>query len=534
MYLWRQAKQEGSDTGMKKILPYFLLLLMIVSFASVNVYAEDEIVYKTVEADRFPKTYTKTVAEEYAASGALRSVKALRSSPAKSNEVLFAERIVEGWQNFAEEIDVSGLGIDFELAKNIYPRVFYENPRLYYVVGDFGYLDNSGKTFIYPRYIDSLYVDPYADDPVIDRTKIPEVYETLAAIDEETENILFHINGNMSDFDKVMTVHDYIALNYEYDGTYTVYDTSMMVNKSGVCQAYVLTMKLIMDRLGIDCTFVSSAAMNHAWNLVKIDGEWYHMDCTWDDPRPNVYAQVCHTYALLSTDCIENLPNAHSGFDLGDAVADSYLYDNADWHEAVNALVYSYGEQYRISGTSLVTVSGRTIMTRLDGGDNRWNISQRYFYSNACYAGIAEYNGKIYFNTDKAIWSYDTETEETRLEYNVPYICGLFINKNTLNYGVYSFDTNSIVQGGSFDLGDVRFGETYIENGNTVTKVCTENGAEVNIFQAKKNNGKLTDFRGLQITENGIATASFPKNGAVKLFFWEGNFKPYKDALDFN
>ena len=212
---------------MKKNIALFLLFLIIVSFASVSVYAEDEIIYKTVEVSRLPKTYTRTVAEEYAAPAGLRGTKALRASSTPSNEAIFAERIVTGWENLAESINVFDLRIDYYPAtetidstyESIYERVFYENPRLYYVVAGFGFSYNSRNNkiiSIYPQYNESIYIDPNANEPEIDYNKVTE---TLAAIDEETENILLHINGNMSDFDKVMTVHDYIALNYEYDGT---------------------------------------------------------------------------------------------------------------------------------------------------------------------------------------------------------------------------------------------------------------------------------------------------------------------------
>ena len=39
-----------------------------------------------------------------------------------------------------------------------------------------------------------------------------------------------------------------------------------------------------MTRMGVDTSFAISTSMDHMWNVVKIDGNWYHVDTTWDDP----------------------------------------------------------------------------------------------------------------------------------------------------------------------------------------------------------------------------------------------------------
>jgi len=59
-----------------------------------------------------------------------------------------------------------------------------------------------------------------------------------------------------------------------------------LVLGKGVCEAYSEAMKLIMDKLGIECTIVTgeSQDQNHAWNIIKIDNEFYQLDVTWNDP----------------------------------------------------------------------------------------------------------------------------------------------------------------------------------------------------------------------------------------------------------
>jgi len=104
---------------------------------------------------------------------------------------------------------------------------------------------------------------------------------------------------SMSERDKVKAVHDWICTNIEYDhdnylnGTIPVssYRThGAITTGKAVCQGYAELFEDFMDALGIDCIIVSGRADNgkvvdgHAWNQVKVDGKWYNIDVTWDDP----------------------------------------------------------------------------------------------------------------------------------------------------------------------------------------------------------------------------------------------------------
>ena len=68
---------------------------------------------------------------------------------------------------------------------------------------------------------------------------------------------------------------------------------SILYGEGGVCQAYTLLTQLMLEALNIESRFVSGIATakemtdGHAWNLVKVDGEWYHLDVTWNDPLPD-------------------------------------------------------------------------------------------------------------------------------------------------------------------------------------------------------------------------------------------------------
>lgn len=97
------------------------------------------------------------------------------------------------------------------------------------------------------------------------------------------------------DNDKIRVVHDYLVGQTDYDSTlskeniYNIYGA--LINKCTVCEGYARAFKYFMDDLGIPCVMVCGTAVNsdnvseaHAWNYVKLNGKWYAMDVTWDDP----------------------------------------------------------------------------------------------------------------------------------------------------------------------------------------------------------------------------------------------------------
>ena len=91
------------------------------------------------------------------------------------------------------------------------------------------------------------------------------------------------IRPGMSEYDKAIALHDWLVLNAEYDLNYKYYyEYGVLLKGRGVCNSYALAYDLLGKRAGLKCHYIRSKT--HAWNVVRIDGKWYHLDCTWDDP----------------------------------------------------------------------------------------------------------------------------------------------------------------------------------------------------------------------------------------------------------
>lgn len=140
------------------------------------------------------------------------------------------------------------------------------------------------------------------------------------------------IKKNMSDLDKVKAIHDYLVLNVAYDyknslkGTvpldsYEIYGS--LINKKAVCDGYSKLMQVLLKKVGISSTIVVGTANgeNHSWNLVELNGKYYHLDATWDDPAPDKKGVVNYKYFLLTDKQMKkdhrwienNYPTATSG-----------------------------------------------------------------------------------------------------------------------------------------------------------------------------------------------------------------------------
>ncbi|MCM1182934.1 MAG: hypothetical protein NC337_06145 [Roseburia sp.] len=121
-------------------------------------------------------------------------------------------------------------------------------------------------------------------------------YQYLSTIEEEiyTDTAvaqLFPQFNTGSTYDKVLAVHDYICntVSYSYETIEeeadfrSAYDA--LYYNTTVCTGYALLFQKFMDYMGIPCYVASGTVdgVGHAWNLVNIDGQWYHLDCTNDD-----------------------------------------------------------------------------------------------------------------------------------------------------------------------------------------------------------------------------------------------------------
>ena len=161
--------------------------------------------------------------------------------------------------------------------------------------------------------------------------------EEITKINKEVDNLINKLitSDLTEDYDKIKTIHDYIINNTKYDlenkdenKSYIAYGP--LFNHLATCNGYTDLMGIFLTKMGYDNYKVATTiekdenTEGHVWNAVKINGEWLHLDLTWDDPvSSDGKDYLYHKYFLIDT---EELITADANITSEDHVFDKTIY----------------------------------------------------------------------------------------------------------------------------------------------------------------------------------------------------------------
>ena len=143
-------------------------------------------------------------------------------------------------------------------------------------------------------------------------------------INSEVDRIIEeNYNSELPLYDNLKNIHDYIINNTKYDVNYKENKKLETFNAYGVlkehlatCNGYSDLMAIILSKLNINNYKIAynpidtSKEEGHVWNALYIDGEWKHIDLTWDDPVGDGRDYLYHKYFLVNT---EEMKEADTG-----------------------------------------------------------------------------------------------------------------------------------------------------------------------------------------------------------------------------
>lgn len=319
------------------------------------------------------------------------------------------------FKNIAFGIDK---GVNLDYATQLYTDVINDFDQFFYVATSFGYSQYFGKiTEVRPCY-------------VVSKSNLPAAKATFEAGMQKAKSL---VDDTMNDVQKAVVLHDYIINHSLYaDDELDIAHSAwgFFYNGHIVCAGLALVYSYMLRAVGVECDYIFSNQMHHAWNAVKIDGTWYYADLTYDgqtldNSNPEPDGMVMHRWFLKSEDYFygekglahqENMSFDYPNDGTNNRRPNGNKFDNYFWDNigtnilAINGYFYYLEPNYN---------AGYSKIVRRDKNGNQSYLTSGSFYSsqgsismagggyvvtnNYMYGLLTYHEGKLIISTNNAI-----------------------------------------------------------------------------------------------------------------------------------
>lgn len=170
-----------------------------------------------------------------------------------------------------------------EFTDHVFPMFYSDYPEYFWVMnGGYGYTYQSDNTVseVQPSYAFGA----------------SNLSAAKTAFESKVSTLLSGISG--SDYDKAKVLHDRLIDAVTYTSSTNDQNAyGALVEGKAVCNGYARAYQHLLQKAGIPAWYVRGSSINpntgnpeeHAWNLVKLDGQWYYTDVTWDDQKNDTF-----------------------------------------------------------------------------------------------------------------------------------------------------------------------------------------------------------------------------------------------------
>ena len=318
------------------------------------------------------------------------------------------EAIRQAYEQRIEKLDLGPYNLTIDELHDLFFELYNGGELPWYASRSYRYFYSGNQaTAIEPQFL---------DETVYNRA----VYEQKVA-----DILAKTVKPGMSHLQIALAIHDYLCAYGVYDETYTLYQGyELLVGGTAVCQGYAEAYMDLLQRAGLECILIESTPMDHCWNLVKLDGNWYHIDSTWDDPITDVEGRTQHDNFLLSDGGIAQAGSkGHNSWET-DIRCPSTTYDTAWWSDVTSSIWYESADTcyLRRSDSNIHTILRRNettgteeVLYTFDAGYVDIGGGPLHYY----HYGLTLYEGRLYFNSMDTVWSTDLAGGDLRVEYSM-------------------------------------------------------------------------------------------------------------------
>lgn len=373
----------------KALLSSFAILLALCAFIVFPVCAEEEFVDESdIISIEYQAPYDSTeVFEDYFDAEELKA------------------RIRAAVLNYEQNFDISEYRIPSSMLAELY-AFFSDN------FTDCFHVNLAGCT----KYGNSDFLVKMVFEYLVEEEK----YEEYKAIwDAKIESYLEGVDDSLTDVQKALILHDRIALRCDYDkenadagtlplASYTPF--GVVINEVAVCQGYAELYSYLLSCVGIKSYLCSSDVMVHVWNIVVIDGEYYYVDVTWDDPVWDVSGRVTHTNFLCSYEDFKKHHHKNGVIDY-DTTPSSTRFDDSFWRDSIAS--------FQLIGDEIYYVDHEDARIENYDGEPVWDVDVYWMQKEGycwqgCYTYLASCGDFLLFNMPDSIYVFDTVSKKAK------------------------------------------------------------------------------------------------------------------------
>lgn len=319
----------------------------------------------------------------------------------------FSKYLADELRKSNTDIDVRGYNISVNDIGAIFFSVVFENPDIFYVKSSGFETTSESETGIIVS-IRPVYL--------FDISEIPEKKEQ---VEKAADYIIKGVNESWSDIYKCRYLHDMVCQYVEYDMDEHNNDPNLrtaygaLIDNKAVCDGYTTAYNYLLSKVGIEAHYVQSLKMLHAWSLVRIDGSYYHVDTTYDDPSYDTLGNVRHDYCIVSDTGLKS-DGVHHDWICGLKAAEKSM-DNV-WWRSIKTIIFTVdGYDYYMNQRYGSSVYGAFVQRNIStGGEHvveritsRWFVDEKKeaFWEQAfCY--IAFDGNYFYYNDSEGVYRH--------------------------------------------------------------------------------------------------------------------------------
>ncbi|WBW94714.1 transglutaminase domain-containing protein [Oceanirhabdus sp. W0125-5] len=273
--------------------------------APVNVQLKnDTVVVSPTKSYEKGETYKLIIEKELKSSnGVPLKQRVIMPFNIEDNEALVKGKLKSELLLAQKEVVIKEYNINKDEIVELVNGIINNTPEIFYY-GGFSYNYETSQGIVDSIIFNYTYTSQEIEDMKIElNTKIDWILNNV-------------VNDSMNDYEKELAIHDYIINNAVYDienlnnntlkdSAYSMY--GILIEGKAVCTGYAKTMQYFLDKFNIEnqLIFGNANGESHVWNLVKLNGAYYHLDATFDDPISKEENILRRNYFNISDELIK-------------------------------------------------------------------------------------------------------------------------------------------------------------------------------------------------------------------------------------